>query len=259
MEYDYISEEGKLVALIDGDIVLHRVMYGLGPKEGHDEEDYDVDEDYEIWLTNYNNLIQDVYESTFADEYHVFISGPTNFREKIYPEYKQSTTRKAAREKRGELYRRAKRYVTTQKRTYVSRDREADDSIASSWFACPHRVIIASNDKDLRQCSGSHYDIRTRTISTVTKDEAKKNFCRQMLWGDSIDNIPGVPGIGEVKSLRILDNAKKSYIAAVIDTYKSKYGKEWETQYDLMGNLLWLQRQKGQRFCTDLINDDQWF
>ena len=239
MKYEYVHDDIPSIALIDGDIILHRCMYGLD----------DNDEHYEIWKKEWHNLVVDTAESCFADEYHLFVSGSKNFRD-------------AARKNRGEIYKRAKAYIGRKhlhKNTYISVNREADDSIASAWYKCPHRAIIASTDKDLKQLSGVHYNISTRKFSTVTKDQAKKNFCRQMLWGDSVDNIPGLAGIGEVKSLRILNSSDKPYIESVMDAYKVKHGQEWETHFQLMGDLLWLQRLKGQRFNAKLLNEDKWF
>lgn len=88
-------------------------------------------------------------------------------------------------------------------------DYEADDLIGS--LACTardagYRVVLATSDKDFFQLVGDGI-LFYHTVREVLYDEAgvREVFGlepRQVvdvmaIWGDSIDNIPGVPGIGE--------------------------------------------------------------
>jgi DNA polymerase-1 len=88
-------------------------------------------------------------------------------------------------------------------------DYEADDLIGS--LACMARdrgynVVLATSDKDFYQLVGSGISLY-HTSREVVYDEAgvaevfglrpEQVVDVMALWGDAIDNIPGVPGIGE--------------------------------------------------------------
>lgn len=88
-------------------------------------------------------------------------------------------------------------------------DWEADDLIGS--LACKAResgydVVIATSDKDFFQLVGDHIKLY-HTGREVMYDAAGVNEAFGLppekvidvmaIWGDAIDNIPGVPGIGE--------------------------------------------------------------
>jgi DNA polymerase-1 len=105
---------------------------------------------------------------------------------------------------------------------------EADDVIATlarSFASADNEVVIVTGDKDLMQLVGPHvtvYDtMRNQRISSV---EVEKKFGvppEQVvevmgLQGDSIDNIPGVKGIGE-KTAQALIQAFGSIDALLAD------------------------------------------
>ncbi len=85
---------------------------------------------------------------------------------------------------------------------------EADDLIATyavQAAACGARVTIVSSDKDLMQLVNGRIDmLDTMKNRAIGHDEVKEKFGVepnkvidvQALAGDSVDNIPGVPGIG---------------------------------------------------------------
>ena len=82
---------------------------------------------------------------------------------------------------------------------------EADDvmaSVALSHRAGFEKVVVASRDKDMRQLMASGITIASTTKENEEVSEsdlpvrADKIVEFMSLTGDSIDNIPGVPGIG---------------------------------------------------------------
>lgn len=98
---------------------------------------------------------------------------------------------------------------------------EADDIIAgfASWvrqldeFPDALNMVVASNDKDLLQlvCDGVRvYSTKTDLLLDEAAVEAKFGvkpaLFRDMLalWGDTSDNVPGVPGIGPKKAAELL-------------------------------------------------------
>ena len=93
---------------------------------------------------------------------------------------------------------------------------EADDCMASlaHRFAPSRPVIIISGDKDLKQCLGDNVYIwnlsaKEEQIITAASFTAETGIAPevwpdvQALIGDSVDNIPGVPGIGIKTALQI--------------------------------------------------------
>ncbi|XP_074612654.1 5'-3' exonuclease-like [Acropora palmata] len=82
---------------------------------------------------------------------------------------------------------------------------EADDLVGILATAIPNCLIV-SNDKDLNQIPGNHYDPQKNKLFTVTVDEARKQKYMQWIHGDSVDGIPGIPGIGPRKAEKFLDS-----------------------------------------------------
>lgn len=77
---------------------------------------------------------------------------------------------------------------------------EADDAVIIAHKAFNgkfNKVIIASPDKDLKQCAGHHFDYKTKIKLEVDQNMADQLFCKQLLLGDSTDGIPGLPGCGK--------------------------------------------------------------
>ena len=67
---------------------------------------------------------------------------------------------------------------------------EADDQLS---IRCALKGdTIATIDKDLNNTAGWHYNWQKDDLYCVGKIEADRNFYRQLLVGDSTDNIPGL-------------------------------------------------------------------
>ena len=103
---------------------------------------------------------------------------------------------------------------------------EADDVIATmaNQLGEEFEIFLVSKDKDLRQLLNDHtkmYDPATDDVMDVAAMEAKLGYRPenaievQTLMGDSTDNVPGVPGVGEKTAVKLI----KQYgtAAAVLD------------------------------------------
>lgn len=91
---------------------------------------------------------------------------------------------------------------------------EADDCIATALHK--YKAVHVGIDKDIKQVSGYHYDYRDekKELVFVSELEAQKNLEKQILTGDRSDNVPGLPGIGDRKAEKLLDeypNAEAAY------------------------------------------------
>ena len=241
-KFDEIFKQKHRLTLIDGDIVLHRSLWKKNS--------------FKQWKRNWDSIIETASLTTFADEIEIFITGDNNFRDKLFPLYKKSTDREKSRESRGELYDEAKEYLKTI--CTVSHGNEADDDIIIAWYNNKnkrnHVTTIATIDKDMRQVSGWHYHLVSEKLTYITPTEARNSFFTQLLTGDVVDNIPGLPGIGPVKAKRIVESSDDCY-QAVIDAYKSYHTDNWKDEINLQGALIWLQRGKEQMFDIELTKN----
>ncbi len=91
---------------------------------------------------------------------------------------------------------------------------EADDYIATLARLSPRPVTIVSRDKDLKQLlsdSVSLLDPKDGSVATPETFRAEFGFAPavfpdyQALTGDSVDNIPGVPGVGPKSARRLIE------------------------------------------------------
>ena len=149
---------------------------------------------------------------------------------------------------------------------------EADDMLAIDQITAlkegNENTVICSRDKDLLQVPGYHYgwpmgkqgespmnfvggtDIGYASVNSYSWGKkligwGLKFFYAQCLTGDSTDNIKGLPKVGPVKALEILNSATTtSYLFAVMDAYEKVYGEEHGYDYFLENaRLLWLVRR----------------
>jgi hypothetical protein len=80
---------------------------------------------------------------------------------------------------------------------------EADDALAMEAHSLgydPDRVCIVSVDKDLKTVPGLLYSPKKKQAFMIDEQEALVNFYRQMVTGDTADNILGVYRAGEKKA-----------------------------------------------------------
>lgn len=100
---------------------------------------------------------------------------------------------------------------------------EADD-LVTFWARQTKDAVISAIDKDvLYQTPGTHYNYKTNEFITVSNLEAREYLWRQALAGDSIDNIPGIRGIGDVKAKSLLAEGG-SYEQTVLKEYIDREG-----------------------------------
>jgi 5'-3' exonuclease len=98
---------------------------------------------------------------------------------------------------------------------------EADDLIAMlvhRMLPSSAEYIICSPDKDLKQLEGFHYDYkqtipedRKVVITTVSEEKANFNLWHQVIMGDHSDCVAGVPGLGEAKAKKLLEEANDPF------------------------------------------------
>jgi hypothetical protein len=193
-----------------------------------------------------------LYERKLNPIIKTFMSAPTNFRHDLYPEYKAN--RKEVR--RPHWLKECKQHLKDQFGAFEYKGYEADDLIAMTCNAMRDDKIvsIASCDKDFTQCGGHNveqYDFTTGKMWCVSEDEAVKYFYKQILIGDSTDNIPGLHRVGSQTAIKMLEGAteERDLYNRVVVTYQEKEGLTTEdavAAVQLRGSLLYLLRQENE-------------
>ena len=81
-----------------------------------------------------------------------------------------------------------------------------------------------------------------RGLSYISSLDAKKMLGRQLIMGDSGDNVGGLPKYGKKKASEIIDHLETEFGVkrAVIETYKKVYGDAYIDPLMLNFRLLYL-------------------
>ncbi len=125
-------------------------------------------------------------------------SGESNFRRKLYPEYKAGRSRKPL------CYSHLLGLILDSEPASRVDTLEGDD-LLGIWATngkC-HNPIIVSDDKDMRTVPGWLY--RQGELTQVSKEQADYNWLLQTLTGDATDGYPGLPGCGPVTAEKLLN------------------------------------------------------
>jgi len=203
-------------------------------------------------LYNAKSIITSSLKALGANEKDlvVVLSGPTNFRNGV-------ATTKPYKGNRDPTHRPVHgpdilEYLHKRFHTVVSEDEEADDVLGytqyAAWQADPFSTSICTIDKDLSMIPGLHYNFVNDNSAFIDEKYANLYFYRQLLTGDTVDNIPGVPGIGPKKALEVLpDDVPPDEIFSRIRTlYVQGYAEQAEERLLEMGRLLWIRRIPGE-------------
>lgn len=165
-------------------------------------------------------------------------SGP-NFRHNLYPDYK------AHREATPEDIKTAVPYIQAMLKAMripvlVVPGYEADDvigTLAKMSEETGYKVFMVTPDKDYAQLVSENIMMyKPKSNGNETELWGPKEVCEQFeishpdqvidilgLWGDSADNIPGCPGIGEKKAKQLIQEfGSIQGVYAHIDTQKGK-------------------------------------
>lgn len=234
------------IVLIDGHSIINRAFYGvpdLTNKEGL----------HTNGIFGFINILLKILEEEKPDYVTVAfdVKQPT-FRHKMYTEYKG--TRKGMPQELHEQVPVLKELLTAMGIKIMELPGyEADDllgTVAKRSEEKNMEVLVVSGDRDLLQIVTDHIRVcipKTKRGTTeyenyYTKDVQEKYGLMPLqiielkaLMGDSSDNIPGVPGIGEKTATAILqqyENVENAH--AHVEEIKPKRAREnLEAHYDM--------------------------
>ena len=272
----------KVAIYFDGDIVVHKSCWAAAKKNYFDKrhppekggilypnkkeikadgipEEYiefiQNQEPLENVLRNCNSILENEIEAAEVKynipiAYSVFLTGNSdvpNFRSLLYKEYKANRKDQP----KPPHYLESREHLKKIHGAIETQGCEADDYFGQAVFnARKARLlpIIASDDKDLKQFAGEHYNLRTREFTGISHDEAKKQFWEQMIKGDVSDNITGLYQKSDKyieknflcgRDWKTNEDAKR----IITKLYEEEHGDEWEEKYNINCDLLWIWRK----------------
>lgn len=244
-------------ALIDGDVICYAcgfasqrtkhdvwtgqewMTYDKVPKWAEEVNTYVEAEPLSHCLHTVKQMLHRVLRAVSAKDYTIYLTGRNNFRMEVDPEYKANR-----KDTPRPIYLQDIRdYLVKNWKTVVVDGMEADDAMG---LAQTYKTVICTIDKDLDLVPGDHYNWKRDERYDVTREVAIRKFYMQMLVGDRVDNIKGVPGIGEKKASKILAGAEtpQEYHDRVFGIYKEHF-EDAGTEFLKNARLLWI-RQHGQ-------------
>lgn len=218
-----------MIALIDADLVAFRSAASAN------------DEPLEVATLRCDKLMRQLIDEVKADNYMCFLTGASNFRKEVNPEYKATRTQEPPR-----WLQECKEFLITEWNAKLKEYHEADD-LLGIWQT--EDSIIVSLDKDLKMIPGEHYSWEISTAkwtkaaehTTTTKFGGLYNFYVQMLVGDTTDNVIGISGIGPVKAKRNLEGCETEQ--DLFDTVYAMYDDP--ERFLVNGICLWICQQEG--------------
>ena len=216
-------------ALLDADIFCYRVGFAT-----EDEHENTAIETMAVFL---EDLL--MFDLVDTDDHELFLTGKTNFRNEVAVTVPYKGNRKDVKKpKHLPLLR---EYLQTAWGASVSDGQEADDDIAIRATELGEESIIVSIDKDFMQVPGWHYNFVKKVKKHVTPEEGLRFFYKQILMGDSADNIKGIFRVGEKKATKMLADLKteQQFYQCCVEGL----GKERVLEN---ARLLWLRRYPNQ-------------
>ncbi len=238
--------------LLDGDLFAYRCAASAGT---------DTVERAQYYV---ESLLDTCINDLQADNFQFYLTGDTNFRFQVYPEYKANRLDVPKPAHLPAL----REFLTTRYNAIMSDNCEADDcmAIAQTEQTREEPTIIVTLDKDLLQVPGEHYSwhieggprdkrwVREARRQTVDHIQGLRFFYTQMLTGDVSDNIKGVDGIGKVGAKNLLSYehlTEEEMFSIVRDQYSC------DAEMLMNGQCLWMQRHKGEMWQLLYTTDEE--
>ncbi len=267
-------------ALIDGDIFAYE-MGGLKkktPDKGQEEICPGLQEGetlpFEVCWGVVENKIKTILQATGADSYTVYLSSPTHktwryVTASILP-YKGNREGK----EKPPYWALIVHNLILHHHCEIAEGIEADDAMSITQYQDLNRIdpnghpgadwlqkeeantVICSRDKDLSMVPGWHYSWacgKSKEQPMWWQDEigGLQCFYKQLLTGDTVDNIPGLFGVGEKSTLvkKLMEfSTEAEMFAHTFKQYSDRFGSYSEQFIRENGRLLWMQRDRQDRW-----------
>jgi 5'-3' exonuclease len=262
------------IAIIDGDVVVHRACYNrtaglitdceitgskLPPRQlDENGEPIFTEEEDRLYLetcyTNLKRMLDKIQERLWCDTRVVYIKGIGNFRDDLFPGYKGHRKSKTPNKFLPML----RQLLELEGLAIPAHGREADDLIrikAEECRAAGEEFVICSIDKDLKCIPGKHYYIHKDEEETITEEYAMRFYYEQLLQGDPVDAIQGIPKIGPKTAQKLLVGceSEEEFQFVVQEQYQKYFGDGWIEALEFNGMLIHIQKT-----LDDVFSIDDW-
>lgn len=257
-------------ALIDADILRYELGYASETGWKAIKEDVNALPPFDYVEDMLLERIESIARETKSDSYSLYLTEGPSFRDALSVTKPYKGNRKSAKPWH---YSNLTVYLTDVLGATVCEGLEADDVLTITHLEDIENTIICSRDKDLRQVPGWSYGWelgrqasfgpeKISKVGTLNLSQDNKKltgtgfafFCAQVLTGDSVDNIAGLPGCGPKGAFDMLEAAWVSYgcspekqceeyLAVLTSAYQAHYGHDWEDHLLEMGRLCWMVRR----------------
>lgn len=201
----------------------------------------------------------------------LYLTGSGNFRERIATIRPYKGTRKPWHKPR--LQPDIRQYMVEHWGAEIIYGQEADDEVCILQTQLAKEgqpSVICGIDKDLLQCPGWHFDANKQRFAKISPAQGDVLFYKQVLTGDTVDNIAGCYKCGAKAASDVMQEAKAElkssglagrrlrrwlYEAAVrkyqesIERYGEKTGYAHMTAEEAVlenGQLVWMRREREQ-------------
>lgn len=256
--------------LIDCDVLRYEIGFSGQFKEG----DELIVRPFEFVAELFDEKVRQICDAVWATEPPtLYLTGKGNFRDEIATIKPYKGTRKS--EKPFHFYN-LTAYILAHYDVVVAHGMEADDLMCVEQT---RRIkekrfdsVICTRDKDLRQCPGMHFgwecgnqagfpfslvdelgwvkehrkvDKEGKEYVAKVSGVGLKFFYAQLLMGDSVDNIPGLPGCGPAKAYQSVADCKDGdeLHNNCLALYVERYGPEARERMLEQGRLCWMVRE----------------
>ena len=257
--------------LLDADILQYEIAFAAEAYWKHlfKEKELESPADpppFDICIAMVDERISNIVSGAEGEgEPFLFFTGSQNYRNRIAvtQPYKDRDSDKPFH------YKNIKAYLQSRYQWQQVEGLEADDLIGIAMTKNPDKYTCATRDKDLRQISGFHYGwelgnqpafgpryidqfgwIELSSKRNKIVGGGDKFLYSQILTGDSVDTIPGIPKYGAVKAFKTLEacTTLAECEEAVLGAYRGFYGDGGRARMLETARLVYL---------TRVMNDDK--
>lgn len=210
-------------------------------------------EPLEFTLHGVGEKLRAIERAVGAADSLIYISHPVNFREQFFPEYKMNRNV----DHKPHWYNEIQDYLFKHKGAiYSDLGDEADDALGihqMDALAHDEETVICTIDKDLDLIPGLHYNFsptkKADGVYDMDDPECLRLFYKQMITGDTADNIPGLFKRKGKKAMAKYQDPLNEMTRSkdMWDHVNSVYGEGEEDFLANMGKLLYIKRESGER------------
>lgn len=225
--------------LIDADSIIYAACY-MAQKE----EQPHVSHARQFVKVKVRKIL-DLFDTESVDVRMWLTKGSTVFRNKI------ATIKpyKSNRPVKPDFYEETRDYLLSYYGAEVVEGIEAEDAAAIALLGeYKDRGVLVYCDKDCLQIPGTHYNFFSKEAYIVDEANACRAFWHQVLTGDTIDSIVGIPLLGPTKAEKLLKDVHTDTQgwAVATEQYYKAFGEQRCLKRPIKGDKLRYTYEKGE-------------